>query len=230
MAEEPHDAAEVRLTRLLTLILETAVDVLGYDAATITAREEGSLSTVAATDSRLVLLDEAQYQAGEGPCLAVLDPHDPVAWTAQDDEAAWLVFRDAAKQLGVSSSLSVHVPTSDTAGVAASLNLYSSSRRVLAEEQIKSAIAFARQLAEAMLSIDAHRATARLADGLAIAMRSRAAIEQAKGMLMSERQITADEAFEVLSKMSKDSNVKLRDIAQRLVEARSGGSTERSDG
>ena len=58
-------------------------------------------------------------------------------------------------------------------------------------------------------------------------MRTRAVIEQAKGMLMSQRQITADQAFEVLTKMSKDSNVKLRDVAQRLVEARSTGAPER---
>ena len=227
MAEEPQDAAEVRLNRLLALILETAVETLGYDAATITARHQGSLSTVAATDPRLVLLDEVQYQSGRGPCLTVLDAHDPVAWSERDDDAAWQAFADTARQLAVSSSFSVHVPTDDSKRMAASLNLYARSRRALADEQIRSAIAFAEQLAEAMLSVDAHRATAKLAAGLAAAMRTRAVIEQAKGMLMSERQITADQAFEVLTKMSKDSNVKLRDVAQRLVEARSTGAPER---
>jgi len=226
MAEEPQDAAEVRLNRLLALILETAVETLGYDAATITARHQGSLSTVAATDPRLVLLDEVQYQSGHGPCLTALDAHDPVAWTERDGDAAWQAFADAARQLAVSSSFSVHVPTDDAKGTAASLNLYSRSHRALADEQIRSAVAFAQQLAEAMLSVDAHRATAKLAEGLAAAMRTRAVIEQAKGMLMSERQITADQAFEVLTKMSKDSNVKLRDVAQRLVEARSTGAAE----
>jgi len=56
------DAAETRLNRLLNLILETAVDVLGFDAATVTARHsDRSLSTVAATDQRLLDLDNAQY-------------------------------------------------------------------------------------------------------------------------------------------------------------------------
>ena len=36
--EEGPDAAEVRLNRLLNLILEAAVEALGFDAATVSAR------------------------------------------------------------------------------------------------------------------------------------------------------------------------------------------------
>ena len=61
------DAAETRLNRLLNLILEMAVDVLGFDAATVTARHpDRSLSTIAATDQRLLDLDNAQYESGMG--------------------------------------------------------------------------------------------------------------------------------------------------------------------
>jgi len=45
-----QNAAEVRLNRLLNLILETAVEVLGFDGATVTARHEKELATVGATD------------------------------------------------------------------------------------------------------------------------------------------------------------------------------------
>jgi AmiR/NasT family two-component response regulator len=69
---------------------------------------------------------------------------------------------------------------------------------------------------------DAYKSTARLAAGLAEAMRYRAAIEQAKGILMSERKVSADEAFQLLVAMSQNSNVKVRDVAVRLVEARTG--------
>lgn len=49
------------------------------------------------------------------------------------------------------------------------------------------------------------------------ALASRSVIEQAKGMLMSERRCTADEAFEILVDLSQQWNVKLRDIADGLV-------------
>jgi AmiR/NasT family two-component response regulator len=50
------------------------------------------------------------------------------------------------------------------------------------------------------------------------AMENRAVIEQAKGILMSERRCTADEAFTILSRISQDANRKLRDVAAALVE------------
>ena len=66
MGSPEIDVADVRLNRLLNLILETAVDALGFSAATITVRHDDGMSTVGATDQRLVDLDQAQYQAG-GP-------------------------------------------------------------------------------------------------------------------------------------------------------------------
>jgi AmiR/NasT family two-component response regulator len=48
-------------------------------------------------------------------------------------------------------------------------------------------------------------------------MDSRAVIEQAKGIIMAARRCTADEAFTILSKLSQDSNRKLRHVAASLV-------------
>jgi AmiR/NasT family two-component response regulator len=72
-----------------------------------------------------------------------------------------------------------------------------------------------------MEGVDAARATARLATGLAEAMRSRAVIEQAKGILIGDKRVSADEAFALLVRMSQNANVKVRDVAQRLVDERS---------
>ena len=57
-------------------------------------------------------------------------------------------------------------------------------------------------------------------------MRSRAVIEQAKGIIMGQRRCTAEEAFEALVTMSQDANRKLRDIAHDLVDE-TGGWTAR---
>jgi hypothetical protein len=50
------DAAEVRLNRLFNLILESAVEALGFDAATVSARHGDDVATLAATDQRVVAL------------------------------------------------------------------------------------------------------------------------------------------------------------------------------
>lgn len=49
------------------------------------------------------------------------------------------------------------------------------------------------------------------------ALRSRPTIEQAKGIIMADRRCTPDEAFEVLKKLSMDSNVRLADVAAAIV-------------
>jgi AmiR/NasT family two-component response regulator len=42
-------------------------------------------------------------------------------------------------------------------------------------------------------------------------------IEQAKGIIMGDRRCSADEAFAILTKLSQDTNRKLRDVAVVLV-------------
>jgi hypothetical protein len=219
--ETSVDAAETRLNRLLNLILETAVEALGFDAATISARDpDRGLATVAATDQRLVELDDAQYDSGQGPCLTTLDPHDPVyVQDAAADDQRWQHFADTAAHLGVKSSLSLHVPT-DAEEVAASLNLYAKRRLELRDQDIHHATRYAEQLAATLESVDAYKATAQLAHDMAEAMRSRAVIEQAKGILMADNRITADQAFQQLTQLSQHGNLKLRDIARRLVDER----------
>src|SRR3954453_13587121 len=103
--DSARDAAEVRLNRLLNLILETAVEALGFSAATVTARHDGDLSTVCATDQRLVDLDHAQYEDG-GPCVAVLDQSEPVFLEDVSTEERWEHFANTAAHLGVTSSFS----------------------------------------------------------------------------------------------------------------------------
>src|SRR3954453_8064559 len=73
------DAAEVRLNRLLNMILEAAVEALGFDAATVTARHRGDLATVAATDQRLIALEGAKWGGGGGRCWGGWGPKEPIS-------------------------------------------------------------------------------------------------------------------------------------------------------
>ena len=181
--DDPN-AAEVRLNRLLYLILESAVEALGFDAATVTARQGDDWRR--RDRPRLVALDDAQYETGEGPCLTVLDPHEPISLDdAGHVEDRWAHFSRSAAHLGVHSTLSMHLPVDEAEELQASLNLYSRRRLELGEQQVRAAIPFAEQPAAAILSVDAFRSTAKLARDMAEAMRSRAVIEQAKGMLMA---------------------------------------------
>ena len=66
-------------------------------------------------------------------------------------------------------------------------------------------------------------------EAIAASAESRATIEQAKGSLMLAYGLDADQAFAMLQWWSSSRNVKIRELAERLVEtARSGGATDTS--
>ncbi|WP_229072883.1 ANTAR domain-containing protein [Actinoplanes sp. DH11] len=76
---------------------------------------------------------------------------------------------------------------------------------------------FVRYAAVALANAHLYDSTASRAQHMRAAMESRAVIEQAKGIIMGERRCTAEEAFGILTKVSQDSNRKLRDVAAALV-------------
>ena len=64
-----------------------------------------------------------------------------------------------------------------------------------------------------------------LVAGLHEAMRSRAVIEQAKGLLMGTHRCSANEAFDRLTQASQDHNVRVRDICAALTAGAAGQTT-----
>jgi GAF domain-containing protein len=208
---------ERRLNQLLGLILEVAAEALRFDGATTTARHEGDVGTVGTTGQRWVALDDAQYASGEGPCLTALESGETVVWNAGDGELAWRAFQEAAAELGIATSLSVPLPIDDTVEIAASLNLYAQQRDEVTERELVVATQFAVQLAAALQMIDATKSTAQIARETARAMRSRAAIEQARGVLIAQRGVTPDQAFLLLVDMAEADETTVHAAAATVI-------------
>lgn len=217
---------ERRLNQFLALIMESAADALGFDGATTTVRDGDDLATVATTGQRFVGLDAAQYGSGEGPCLQALEGGEAVVWNAEDDQQAWRAFQEAAAKLGIATSLSVPLPIDDTTEIAASLNLYAEQRDEVTEQQLQQANQFAAQLAAALQMIDATKATAKIARETAGAMRAAAAIEQARGVLMAQSNITPDQAFEQLVEMAQLEERTLQETAAKVIAEGTGPASE----
>jgi AmiR/NasT family two-component response regulator len=76
---------------------------------------------------------------------------------------------------------------------------------------------FAAQAAIALANAQAYWDARELGFRLGEAMKSRAVIEQAKGMLMMTQRCDEDEAFELLVRASQRENVKVREIAKRII-------------
>jgi AmiR/NasT family two-component response regulator len=99
------------------------------------------------------------------------------------------------------------------------INMYARQPAAFDDEAVELATTFANYAAVAMANAHLYETTAALATQMAQAMESRAVIEQAKGMLMAQRNISADDAFAMMVRASQMSNRKLRDIAQALEDS-----------
>jgi AmiR/NasT family two-component response regulator len=100
------------------------------------------------------------------------------------------------------------------------LNIYSSKPSAFdSPESLAAGLEVAETVAVAIANAESHWQQGEHARNMRLAMDSRAVIEQAKGVLMAQRRVDADVAFEILREASQRYNRKLRDIATGIVES-----------
>lgn len=181
---------------------------------------DGKPTTGIFTDIEAPEIDAAQYASGRGPCLDSWRLGKLIRLDDIDEgEADYPEFTDAARAHGIRSTLSLPLVAGDDA--AGALNLYSRTAKGFTVEDEDVGTTLASAAAIVLVNASAYWQAAQLSEQLSQAMQSRAVIEQAKGILMARSpRITAEEAFDLLRKASQRENVKLRDIAQRIVDRR----------
>ena len=196
--------------------------VPGADEVSVTLVRGRIAETAAYTGHLALTLDRWQYQRGTGPCLAAAAGQATVSVPDLADEERWPDWARQAVAAGARSSLSVGLPIEERFDGA--LNLYARRDDAFDEAAVQLAETFAGYAAVALANASLYGVTAQLARQLQTAMASRAVIEQAKGVIMGRRRCSADEAFAILTKISQDTNRKVRDVAATLVtQAASGG-------
>jgi len=188
--------------------------------AGITLDDGGHPSTGVYTDDESPRIDSAQYESGSGPCLD--------AWRQRrivriDDMRQAMEeypeFARSAMEHGVGSTISLPMVIGGE-GIGA-LNLYARTTNGFSQDDETIGLELATAAAAVLANSAAYQGATQLSEQLSEAMKSRAVIEQAKGMLMAQSpELSADDAFEVLRKASQRENVKLREVAQRIVERR----------
>jgi hypothetical protein len=202
----------------LTSITDLAATVVpGVLAASVTLVSERAPLTPGFTGRLAWELDQQQYRLRGGPCLEAAVEGADVDVVDVRTDPRWPAYAAAAAARGSLSSLSVSLTTAG--GPQAALNLYAGEAGAFTDAGARRvAVRVARSAAAGLGALrGAERATAR-AEGLERAMDSRATIEQAKGILMERRRVTAARAFELLTTASQHTNRKLRDVATQLVD------------
>jgi GAF domain-containing protein len=207
------------LTDVLTDVTRLAAQgIPGAEATSITLIRDDRAFTVAHYGEMSLAADELQYEHRAGPCMdagragVLLRVDDMRTETRWPEYVAHLI-----ETTEVRSSLSIPLPYQGSS--IGALNNYSTQPSAFAfPESLSAGLEVAEIVAVAVANADAHAQLGEQARNMGLAMQSRAVIEQAKGVLMAQRHVDAEQAFEILRDASQRYNRKLRDIATGIVE------------
>ncbi len=181
----------------------------------ITLRRHKRAATVASNNERARTMDEIQYQFEEGPCLEASDRQSRVLVLDTHKERRWPEYMVAVAQHGMRSILAV--PFELEGPAKAALNLYSSEPNAFDESAIHTAELYARQTSKALLLALRLAQRNETALDLKAAMSSRTSIDLAIGIVMGQNQCSQEVAATILKSASSTRNMKLRDLAERIV-------------
>lgn len=207
---------ELDLDGVLRAVVDLARDTIpGAGEVSVTLIRERRATTSAFTGDLALALDETQYADGRGPCLDAAATISTLSTTDTGTDDRWPHWAKHAADAGVGSALAVGLAISDN--VTGALNIYATAPRAFTADAIKLAETFAGFAAVTLANAYIYDLQATLTRQLQAAMDSRAVIEQAKGIIMGEQRCDPDEAFRILTGISRDSNRKLREVAATLV-------------
>jgi transcriptional regulator with GAF, ATPase, and Fis domain len=174
-----------------------------------TATRDGTVQTVGRTHRYAVVLDEIQHRRQEGPCLSAAWNQHTVTVSDLDRDERWPKFReDAVATTPVRSVLSFQLFTSRKQ--VGALSFYAERPAAFDDDAVEEGLILAAHTAIAwhvLLRDKQFRS----------ALASRDVIGQAKGIIMERFDVDAVRAFELLKRLSQDTNTPLVAVAGRLV-------------
>ncbi|GAB3053490.1 hypothetical protein GCM10027053_12450 [Intrasporangium mesophilum] len=204
---------------VLLRIAQAAVStVTGCDMASVTLSERGAYQTAATTDPAARAVDQAQYDAREGPSLDAVDA--PIVYAQSFPDERWPRLASRPADLGAQSAASYRLSAASlaTAGAGGSLNTYGNVPNAFTDEAQQIGLILAAHASMAAGAVHERANLQDLADNLSTALLTRDVIGQAKGILMERLKLTPEDAFDALRHSSQRLNEKLRAVARRLAE------------
>lgn len=211
LMQELHGRADADADAVLAELVEhAAIEIPGAEYAGVTVtRDERHIDTPAATDKWPILLDEIQQRHGEGPCLTAAWEQKTVhVADLSRDERFPLYRREALESTPIRSIMAFQLYIAGrTMGA---LNVYAEQPAVFGPDSREVGLIFA---AHSSVAWNSARRDEQFRDALA----SRDVIGQAKGRIMERYAVDALQAFDMLRKLSQDSNVPLIKVATELA-------------
>lgn len=186
---------------------------------TVTLGPPAEPSALASSGSAAQSLDGAQVVHGQGPWVSAFETRTTVVTPDLRHDERWpALAADVPAQIG--AAVAIPLETGDR--LVGALNVYALSTGV-DPSLVRTAELLGATIAAILYEFGLRSELQQLAGDMERALTSRAVIDQAKGVVMAELGCTADEAFQHLVQLSSSQQLKLREVAQRLVTQRAGG-------
>lgn len=208
---------DLDLPQSMRRVAELVVDAVpSCDLASVTLLEVGrEPRTVAATAPGARAIDEAQYAIGDGPCLRAARQNTVVRLSGASAWQEWPSVAQAAAQHEVASFMAA--PLVVRSGAIGALNLFGFGAGAFDRLDEAALADFRRTAATSLANARLYAEAGAVADQMRAAMASRAAIEQAKGIVAVLNGVSVEQAFDLLRARSQETNVKLRTLAEQVV-------------
>ncbi len=200
----------------LTDLMERLTEVLGLGGSGVALAHDGELDFTTALPEALMELERVQIRNQAGPCMEAYRSGSVVAVTDLTTERdRWPEYCAVAERLGMMSVAGIPMLLSGNAFGA--LNLYGSGPRPWPQEDLAAAVVMADMATNYLINASKLQQQEQLAAQLQRALDSKAIIEQAKGIVASNREISVDEAFSQIRAQARSQHVTVRSLAEAIV-------------
>lgn len=200
----------------LRQVIALAVDTIeGCDFAGVFLLQAGQITTRVSTEAVVLEIDALQRHTKEGPSLDAIGEGGTVYSDDLAAEPRWTTFAPQAVTAGVRSVLAIDLQAKD---VMATLNLYGRYPRAFGVIDRAKGLVLASLAGLAFATPDEQEDEARRRQDVAWALSTQEVIGKAQGILMEREHINSAEAFDILLRASDYLTIKLRQVAENLID------------
>jgi GAF domain-containing protein len=201
---------------ILSILCDRTAEVLPIDGAGVMLTgEDGHLRFVAASDDTVRLIESLQIELGEGPCLYAYRTNEQVMVSDLAGDTRFPRFSPRAMDHGLRAVFSFPMRFEERR--VGALNLYRGQPGPFTQDDQFAGQVLADIATTAILDAQTGEQASRLVEQLQQALDSRVVIEQAKGKLSEQLDVSVGEAFEHLRRFARHRGLKLRTCAEQVV-------------
>lgn len=228
MTDRPHDLGEVMVSLVDQLVTDfdfvdlahsltqAAIELVGADAAGVMVVDRSkTLRVVASSDEDTHVLEVFEIQSRQGPCFEAWSHGTAIFEEDITGVDRWNLFGRQALNLGYTKTAAV--PLRLSREVFGALNIFWSAGVPPPPNFMQSLQALADLAAVGLGQQVVLMDPQQLADQIDRAMRSRVAIEQAKGILAVQGDVNMDQAYSLMTKYGQQHRIFVTEIATQVL-------------